>query len=270
MKRIWKAVKSEPLVHFALIGSLLFAADEWMMPSDRESIVVDRATIDYLVSERESVLLRPPTDPERRETIAAHIDNEILFREALRLQLEKGADSRKLLIRKVRYLFGEDIPEPSKEELRRFFDENIDRYRQAPTIHLELVIFSDPDKDLRPTLASLESGHDFRAFGETLGVVSREIVRVDERELALFLGPAAAKDVFALPSDNWSGPIRSTLGMLAARVVERFPGVTPLFDTVRSYVWEDWEVRRHREIVQAKIANLKQDYQIIIAGDDPQ
>jgi hypothetical protein len=39
---------------------------------------------------------------------------------------------------------------------------------------------------------------------------------------------------------------------------------------VRSYVWEDWEVRRHREIVQAKIANLKQDYQIIIAGDDPQ
>lgn len=79
---------TEPLVHFALIGVLLFAGDRLL------SRTVEAPVIDVSASrQREFAKLfeqrqgRGPTDAERTQLVQRYVEDEALFREGLRLSL---------------------------------------------------------------------------------------------------------------------------------------------------------------------------------------
>ena len=64
--RFWNALRREPLVHFLALAALLFVAYHLLTPSARESIVIDRASIDELERRQEQLLGRSLSDDERR------------------------------------------------------------------------------------------------------------------------------------------------------------------------------------------------------------
>jgi hypothetical protein len=55
LARLRSALWREPLAHFLALGGLPFAARGLLAPSQRDTIVVDRATIDRVVKEREAL-----------------------------------------------------------------------------------------------------------------------------------------------------------------------------------------------------------------------
>lgn len=111
----------EPLLHFALLGTLLFLAKPalsfWLPFGQDRRITISQAEIDQFTADWRTQAGRVPTDKERQALLRRHIDREILFREALRRDLHRH-DSvvRQRLLRNMKFL-EPDTDAPDQELL---------------------------------------------------------------------------------------------------------------------------------------------------------
>ncbi len=150
MPRITRTILREPLVHFFLLATLLFAADYYWWAKQKEKIIVDQRTAEFLVKQREDIALRELSPEERRQVIESYVEDEILYREAYKRGMDKGdTRMRRNMILKMRGLLVGEVREPSEQQLRAFFDENTDRYRRLATITVEHFYYARPDRGTR-------------------------------------------------------------------------------------------------------------------------
>ena len=80
-----RALYREPLVHFLLIGVLLFVAyDTGQQETDAapDRILVDGGKIEQLAAQFERSRLRPPTEAELLGLIEGEVRDEVYYREA--------------------------------------------------------------------------------------------------------------------------------------------------------------------------------------------
>ena len=135
----------EPLFHFLLIGAGLFVL--FYQVSEPESDRPDRIEVTAGDIERMANLWarrwqRPPTAAELQGLIDAHVREEVLYREARALGLERDDTIvRRRMAQKMEFFF-QDIAarkEPSEQELQEFLDSNSDRFRKPARVSLTQV-----------------------------------------------------------------------------------------------------------------------------------
>ena len=82
----------EPLLHFLLLGALLFAGDAWLASGreDPRHIVIDAAVDQQARTVFEAARQREPNQEELYALRRVWLDNEVLYREGLALQMDKG------------------------------------------------------------------------------------------------------------------------------------------------------------------------------------
>jgi len=102
-----------PLFQFLLLGSLIFAADHWLLDrGDLPARTVIEISADQLAAFRRSALAssgRLPEEAELRALIDAEVAEEMLYREALALDLPRRDEVvRRRLVRNMRFLHPED------------------------------------------------------------------------------------------------------------------------------------------------------------------
>jgi hypothetical protein len=113
-----KRLLREPLLHFLLLGGLIFAVFGGG-PSDAGGadgqIVVSNADIDRLAAAFARTWNRPPDSTELDAQVHDYIREEVLYRAALQLGLDKD-DSiiRRRLRQKMEFLFEDTIPPPQR------------------------------------------------------------------------------------------------------------------------------------------------------------
>src|SRR5688572_11990725 len=75
----------EPLLHFFVLGGLLFAAYAWIggEQAPKATIVVDQARVDALSTQFERTWQRAPTSTEMQGLVDAWVREEVLYREGL-------------------------------------------------------------------------------------------------------------------------------------------------------------------------------------------
>ena len=108
-----------PLVHFALLGLLLFAGNRWFFPErgPDSRIVVSRPRVAALVSGYEATSGTVATEDVRAELIQRFADEEILCREAHRWGLTEDNAAIDLRLRQQMAFVSDE--EHSDEELER-------------------------------------------------------------------------------------------------------------------------------------------------------
>ena len=81
----------EPILHFLLIGGLLFWVYGRLAPMDNggERIVVTQAMVDELAQQHQARWMRPATEQELANLVDAHVRDEIMYREGLTLGLDR-------------------------------------------------------------------------------------------------------------------------------------------------------------------------------------
>lgn len=263
--QLWRLIRREPLLQLTAAGLLIFMIDAWSDKQSAEAIHISRASVDALVQVREQELSRPLVPQERQQLVDSIVENEILFREALRLGLHHGSDARKLLINKVRYLLREDVPEPSEAELQAFFEQEEAAYSMPERRDLEQVLFRNASsKTLHTAGDELRQGADFKDVGERAVFLPLSFRRASQTELSRFLGEQAAAEIFALPLDVWAGPIRSRHGYHFFRVITIYASAEPDYDQIAPYLRDDWSFRRHHDIIRKKTDALKAGYDISV------
>ena len=124
----------EPLFHFLMLGAVFFLAYYWLNPSDTSSmsnqINVTQNDIDRFVQIFQKQWNRQPTRQELDGMVRAHLKEEILYREALALGMEKDDTIvRRRLAQKMEFLITDVIvpEEVEGEELMMFYQKHSER-----------------------------------------------------------------------------------------------------------------------------------------------
>jgi len=266
---VWLFIKREPLVHFLVTAILLFVASAVFSGDDREVITVEVAAQEYLVQQRQDLMLRPLTDEEKAEAVEDFIEEEILIREGRKRGFENSSRIRSLLLQNMRFFMTNEIPDPTEEDLRAFFDENPERIGTKPSITYEHVMFSNPDAVPDNTLDVLRAGADYRSTGDT-NTFNAKLPNVGEQEIVVAYGREQAPVILGIDDDQWHGPFMSPVGVHFLRVSERHPGMRPTYEAARKWLEDEWLMEKRREVLERELAVMRKNYRIEVMQQGPE
>lgn len=131
-----RSLLREPLVHFLVIGAALFVAFD-LAGGRRDTapgkIVVTHGQVAALRAEFTQTRERPPTPGELDVLVQERIRDEVSYREALALGLDRDdAVIRNRLRQKLEFVSEDaDALEPGDDELRAYFGSHPDAFRGA-------------------------------------------------------------------------------------------------------------------------------------------
>lgn len=262
----------EPLVSFVLLGVVVYGLWALFAPVPGETVVIDPAALRLLEQQQVDLIGRSLTEDERAEIRAGYIDDEILLREALRRGLQfSDYRARRRLVRIMRSALTQQVADPSTAQLQAYFKENIDRYTSDESVSLELVNYPWGEEVNESELARLRTRLEAGASPEQYGVntfnLSGRMPRASRVSLVTLMGAAFADSVLQLPVGGWHGPIESAQGVHLVRVVEVHPSEVASFESVESYLRQDFIMTRTREIQQGRVDEIREQYRIVIAEE---
>ena len=258
-------VLKDPLISFFALGAVLFVAAS-LLDADASDpvIVVDAAEVNRLTQQWNAQMGRPPSAEELEGLIDSFIQEEIYFREALRLSLDQGdIIVRRRLVQKLNFLT-EDIAasqSPSEAELRAFHDANAERYRLPARYSFRHRYFST-DRRANAKADAEAALADPEAKGDPF-MLQRAYAERSERALGdLFGRPFAAALAELDPSPDWQGPLRSAYGWHLVKLEQALPEAQPPFGAVASRVARDLTAERREEANAAYYQALRNRYEV--------
>jgi len=264
----------EPLLHFLLLGAVLFAVFDLTRqtdPRDTRRIVVTTGQVEQLAAQFSRTWLRPPTPGELDGLVERYVRSEIYYREALAMGL--GQDDpyvRNRLALKLEVLL-DDLSaeaEPADEELARFFEAHAERFTEPARLSFQQVYlnpdrYPDPAAEAQRLLVALRAGADPATLGDAtlLGQAFDDATR---DEVARQFGADFADALAASAPGAWSGPVGSPYGMHLVRVTEHRAARRPALAEVRDAVLGEWRSQRSRERKEQAYRRLRERYEIVM------
>jgi hypothetical protein len=278
MRWALRSVVREPLVLFLAAGAGLFLL--WSAKGDSGAttdsrIVVGEETIRNLAQNWTRTRLRPPTTEELHGLVEDHVREEVFYREALSLGLDRDDTIiRRRLRQKLEFVsddLGAHAP-PSEEQLRAFLAENPDPFRRDPRFTWTHVFLS-PKRDaagrtdtVRHLLAELNGPRGARDAGEAGDpfLLPFDFDGSSSAEVAALFGDAFASAMGRLGPGRWHGPIQSAYGEHLVLVRQIVPGHVPPLDEIRDAVRREWETKNRRDVNEAFYQKLRSRYRVLI------
>ncbi|MCB1740577.1 MAG: hypothetical protein KDK91_09420, partial [Gammaproteobacteria bacterium] len=155
---ITRHLLGEPLLHFLLLGALLFALD-WSLQDTQpqaedelRAVVIDDTLRAELRERFRTSTGRAPLSAELEQMVEGWLQQEILYREGLSLGLHRSdaviRDRLSTLVRGLT-LSRAQVEAPSEAELREYFEQHRDRYRRPRRYSLEHVLVGTADEHNR-------------------------------------------------------------------------------------------------------------------------
>ena len=267
----------EPLVHFLVLGALVFALYSYIgpdAPADDE-IVVSRGQQEHLVTAFTRTWQRPPTQAEFTGIVDDWIREEIAYREGQRLGLDSNDTIiRRRLRQKLEVLADEivSMAEPGEEMLQDYLEDNIENYTLEPVYTLRQVFFNvdergaAADQDAEQALLLLETDSVLtnpENLGDRLSLAHRQ-VRKTESELAALFGRDFAGNLVDLEAGKWQGPVLSGYGLHLVLVEEFVPGRPLTLEEAERDVRRDWDNQQRVKAIDTLYEEFRKDYTITI------
>ena len=283
-----KNLFKEPLLHFLLIGAALFLLFSWKgkpapvtgMPgggAPAAQIVISRDAVAQINEQFARTWQREPTEVEEKNLVEDLVRNEIYYREAIAIGLDRDDEALKRRMRQKMEFIYEDISawaEPSDADLSAFLKKNREKYATDPQLSFRQVFINanirgrNADPDARQALAQLAAGSDPDAVSDPTMLVP-EVSRQPLREINLQFGEEFGKALLELKPGAWAGPIRSGYGLHLVFMTERRDGRLPELKEVRESVKRDWLVEKQKELKDAAYAKLRERYAVVVEKPKP-
>lgn len=272
-RRLVRRVAREPLVHFLLIGAVLFAGLLAARSLHRPVVQIDAQDLNQLASYWEIQMQRAPSKAELRSIIHDRIDEELLAREALRLGLDKGdMIIRRRLAQKMAFATDDTAAtEPTDAALRAYYAKTANRYAAPTRVAFQQVFFSGDrprggaEKAAAQALERAEEGGRADPTGDPfLFPLAYDDVSV--QDLLRDYGAAFVKALATAPIGIWQGPVLSPYGWHLVKVTSRRPGAGVSFESVRDQVRDAYLAERRTDANAAFLRDLRKRYRVVIAG----
>lgn len=257
----------EPLVHFLVAGALIFAV--WGGGGDvaDRSITVNEAQVRALTEQWEQQWHRQPTPAEIDGLIRDLIKDEVYYREALLMGLDKDdLIIRRRLRSKMEFLVAAQAENeaPSDAALQSWLDGHRRDYATAPALSFDQIYVGSDIGRAATALVDLEKGADPARIALPLSVPPT-LDNASSGDVDRQFGDGFAKAVAVQPLGRWAGPVASGFGQHLVRLRKLTPGALPPLSAVRMAVENDWREANRTARENAAYQALLDGYTIRIA-----
>ena len=257
----------EPLVHFAVIGALLFALNAWLTrdsASDRPVLHVSAAEVDQLKASWAPRLNAPLDEAQVRNLVGNYIFEKLLAMEARAQGLDENDPViQKHLAEKMEFLTKDTRHPgtPSDEDLRQLYDAERERFQLPRRITFEQLVFAS-EASARKSLNSMSG--EGAPDSENPPLMRNRLTALDEQTLGQQFGQDYAKALFSAETGSSLGPFPSQIGFVVA-VVEKFDSArTVPFDEALPQLREAWQTREQNRLTQEYFDGLFDRYEVIM------
>jgi hypothetical protein len=271
-----KAFIKEPLVHFLLIGAVLFLIFKvYDDPAGSQSsqIIITDGQIEFLKANYARTRQRTPSKEEEQGLIDNYLREEILYREALALGFDKDDSVVRNRLRQKMDLMSDElagIAVPTDAQLQQFLKNNSEKFRTEPQIAFRHIFIDIAHRgiaaeDEAERILSLLSDEGDRTNPETLGdrlmqPQSFGLTRVSE--IAKLFGKPFILELTKLTPGQWTGPIQSGYGLHLILVSDYVADSLPQLDEIRGTVEWEWSAANKKELKENIYNELRKKYTV--------
>ena len=223
MKRLFK----EPLIQFLILGTVLFFVYSYIQRQtviQAREITVDNEQVNLMIVNYKTQTGNLPTKQQLDAMIDNYIKEEISYREAKKMGLDKDDEIvRRRLSQKFDFLQTDltEIPSPAEEQLQQFYTNNPALFRDSATVSFSHIYFSTDNSDdsiakqrAIVVLQQLKQTNLQRAPGKG-DRFPLQYDYTDQNALDLqqnFGDKEIAHELFKTPLHTWAGPFQSGYG----------------------------------------------------------
>ena len=272
-----KSISKEPLTHFLVLALAIFALYGALNRSGAPrpgEIIITGSKVEQLAGLFAKTWQRPPTATEMKGLIDDYVKEEIMYREALALGLDKDDTViRRRLRLKMEFLSNAEAEAatPTDADLEAYLKTNPGKFEIDAMVAFKQV-FLNPEKrgekigeDAATMLETLRSNPS--ADPSTLGdatLLPSELPLTSEASIAQTFGVDFAEAISNTTPGTWSGPIKSGFGLHLIHVSEHSPGRVPALAEVRDAVAREWTNEKRKALEDQRLSELLKRYKVTI------
>lgn len=272
---------SEPLVHFVIAGFALFVVVQlYQAHTNTYRITVTTRHVQQLANDYALQFGVRPDAPTLAALVRRDLHDEMLYREGLALKLDRGDQIvRRRVVQKMQFLM-QDLhapPEPTTAQLQVYYQAHAKKYLTPPQVTFSHIFFAANGGDdtaarvrAQAVLHSLSNkmarapdrGDPFPDLYDFSAYEPEQVYR-------LFGHTQFASAVYASPTGQWSGPVRSSYGWHLIYVDARKPASQPPLSAVRDVVRADYLQAAQDKENRATFATLAKRFTVVDAAGKP-
>jgi hypothetical protein len=246
-------------------------------PGQGPQIVVTEARCQWLAERWEMQWRRPPTSEELLGMVEDFVREEVLYREALALGLDRDdLIVRRRLVQKMETLALEGTPELGDAELMEYFLGHRGEYRLPETVSFTHVFFSAAVRGLdapvvaRGLLRELGGGgpSDMLGLGDAPPTPS-PVTGWTRGQVEDRFGSGFAAALFEVPSSAWAGPLESAYGHHLVFVSEHTEARLAEFAEVSGRVAADVDAERRLGALNHLYQQVRGHYEVVVDQGAP-
>ncbi len=260
----------EPLLHFVVIGAVLFGADHLVSShaGDPRLIVVGSEADAEARKVFQAQRGRPPNADELRALRKVWLDNEVLYREGLALQVDKGDTTiRDRVIFKALSVIDASVQRPPIDDpqLRQWFEAHRVRYDEPARFDFDEAVLAGETGEaaVRGFVQALNAGTPGDAKAGLRVFKGRP-----QANLVQSYGADFATAVQTLAPGEWTA-LSSPDGWRAVRLNAVVAAKPAQFEPLRGVVLQDWTDAVLAEQRSAAVAALAKKYRIVEEAQTP-
>jgi peptidyl-prolyl cis-trans isomerase C len=268
----------QPLLQFLVIGMALFALSSLVDDAEdavARTILVDGARVQRLAELYRVQMGSAPSAAELEHLIEGHIRDEVLYREAMKMGLDRDDEIiRRRLVQKMEFLQNDLslVAEPDDASLRKYFADHAAQFVTPATATFRHVYFSADSigdegarraagrqlADLPTTEDAIEAG-----LGDPFPLQQSYSALTGQETTQIFGRTPFVEAVFSAPEQQWSGPVRSGYGWHLIFVSRRVPSHPMGFEEARDRVRDAYIAEQRRAANEGGLARLRARYHVV-------
>ena len=259
----------EPTVHFLFIALFIFSLYAITQSENENLLEIDQREIDARIFMQE-LSRGEELSLEQRELVTAfYIEEQILVREALSMELDNDERIHDILAQKMRHVLSGNIIQPTDAELREYFQENSTRFETPASLTLDELVFDSRDPLADSIVAALRQGADSATLLSMSQGTVAPLPNVNSIDLANIFEQEFADRVLAADLNQWQGPYVSNRGQHWLRVIDHIPAGIPALDEIADLVRLEWISTEEESRLQQEVGKLWNEYTIVINNSEP-
>ena len=263
-------VLREPLLHFAVLGALLFAVDALVASraDDPNVIAIDAAVDGEAIKVFKAASGRDPNADELYALRRVWLDNEVLYREGLTMRLNEGDQMIKdrVIFKSLNMINASlRLPAFDDDSLRAWFEKNRAKYDEPPRYDFqEAVLPGEVTEEAANAFAKeLNTG-----IGGDVKAGLRVFKARPRDSIVQSYGADFTQALEGLQVGRWAA-LKQGDGWRVMRLEASAAAKPASFDNLRGVVLQDWKDAVMSEQRGAAVRELARKYEIRVEAKAP-
>ncbi len=268
-----KKILQEPLLHFLIVGGLLFFYLSTNDDLTKPEIIISEGKIKQLTAQFTKTRQRSPTEDEIKALIDNQVREDLAFNHGTQMGLvENDTIIKRRVQQKIEFMLNDSIAgiEPSNEELQTYLDAHKEKYTISPVYSFKHVYINpEKHKDINGFITSLKAQEldvGYVNLGDSI-MLDNVYENISTAQIARLYGLKFAKSLDDIDVGTWQGPVKSGYGLHLVKIDKKSPGRIGTLAELSSEIKRDFRIDTQKKAINNFYETLESQYTVIIGSE---